>query len=152
MVPGTGVVLNNMLGEEDLNPGGFHRWPPNHRMASMMAPSALRWPDGRLVATGSGGSNRIRSAVLQVIVNLVDHGMDVDSAVRAPRIHVEGPLLSVEGGHDTDALAEALAAWPEHQVWDDRSVFFGGAHTTERRGDVLGGAGDPRRDGASITV
>ena len=152
VVPGTGIVLNNMLGEEDLNPGGFHRWPPGHRMASMMAPSALRWRDGRLVATGSGGSNRIRSAVLQVIVNLVDHAMDVGAAVRAPRIHVEGPLLSVEGGHDRDAIAEALAAWPEHQVWDDRSVFFGGAHTAERRGDVLGGAGDPRRDGASLTV
>ena len=152
VVPGTGVMLNNMLGEEDLNPGGFHRWPPDHRMASMMAPSALRWPDGRLVATGSGGSNRIRSAVLQVIVNLVDHGMDVDAAVHAPRIHVEGPLLSVEGGHDGEEIAGALAAWPEHQVWNDRSVFFGGAHTAERRGDILGGAGDPRRDGASITV
>ena len=152
VVPGTGVVLNNMLGEEDLNPGGFHRWPPGHRMASMMAPSALRWPDGRLVATGSGGSNRIRSAVLQVIVNLVDHAMDVGAAVRAPRIHVEGPLLSVEGGHDSDEIAEALAAWPDHQVWDDRSVFFGGAHTAERRGDVLGGAGDPRRDGFCVGV
>lgn len=152
VVPGTGVMLNNMLGEEDLNPGGFHRWPPDHRMASMMAPSALRWPNGRLVATGSGGSNRIRSAVLQVIVNLVDHGMDVDAAVNAPRIHVEGPLLSIEGGHDSDAIAAALAAWPEHQVWPDRSVFFGGAHTAERRGDVLGGAGDPRRDGVSLTV
>jgi gamma-glutamyltranspeptidase/glutathione hydrolase len=117
-------------------------------MTSMMAPTALRWPDGREVATGSGGSNRIRSAVLQVIVNLVDHGMELDQAVRAPRIHVEGPLLSVEGGHDADALA----AWPAHQVWDDRSVFFGGAHTVEHRGDVLGGAGDPRRDGASLTV
>ena len=152
VVPGTGVVLNNMLGEEDLNPAGFHRWAPGHRMASMMAPSALRWTDGRLVATGSGGSNRIRSAVLQVIVNIVDHGMDVDAAVRAPRIHVEGPLLSVEGGHDRDAVAEALGSWPEHQVWDDRSVFFGGAHTAERRGDVLAGAGDPRRDGCSLTV
>ena len=152
VVPGTGVVLNNMLGEEDLHPGGFHRWPPGRRMTSMMAPSALRWGDGRLVATGSGGSNRIRSAVLQVIVNLVDHAMDVESAVTAPRVHVEGSLLSVEGGHDPDAIAEALAAWPEHQVWDDRNVFFGGAHTAERRRGALGGAGDPRRDGASLTV
>ena len=152
VVPGTGIVLNNMLGEEDLNPGGFHRWPPAHRMTSMMAPSALRWPDGRLVATGSGGSNRIRSAVLQVIVNLIDHGMDVATAVRAPRIHVEGPLLSVEGGHDSEEIAGALAAWPEHHIWDDRSVFFGGAHTAERRGDMLDGAGDPRRDGFALTV
>ena len=72
--------------------------------------------------------------------------------MRAPRIHVEGALLNVEGGHDGDAVAEALAAWPEHQVWDDRSVFFGGAHTAERCGGALGGAGDPRRGGCSLTV
>ena len=43
-------------------PGGFHRWRENVRMSSMMAPGALRWPDGRLLAFGSGGSNRIRSS------------------------------------------------------------------------------------------
>ena len=97
VVPGTGVMLNNMLGEEDLNPGGFHRWPPAHRMASMMAPSALRWPDGRSSRPAPAARTASAAPCCKVIVNLVDHGMDVGGAVRAPRIHVEGPLLSVEG-------------------------------------------------------
>jgi len=72
VIPGTGVMLNNMLGEEDLNPEGFHRWPTAHRMTSMMAPTILLERDGRTVATGSGGSNRIRTAILQVLLNLVE--------------------------------------------------------------------------------
>ncbi|NCF83641.1 MAG: Gamma-glutamyltranspeptidase, partial [Proteobacteria bacterium] len=72
VVPGTGIVMNNMLGEEDLNPGGFQRWPEGHRMTSMMAPTLLEWPDGDTVALGSGGSNRLRTAILQVLLNLID--------------------------------------------------------------------------------
>ena len=81
VIPGTGIVMNNMLGEDDLNPKGFHQWTPDERMTSMMAPTALAWRDGRRIATGSGGSNRIRTALLQVLVNLVDFAMDVEDAV-----------------------------------------------------------------------
>ena len=78
-------MLNNMLGEEDLSPGGFHRWEENCRMASMMCPSVATLPDGGRVALGSGGSNRIRSAILQVLVNLFEFGMPLEQAVIAPR-------------------------------------------------------------------
>ena len=128
VIPGTGIVMNNMLGEDDLNPGGFHRWTPDERMTSMMAPTALAWRDGRRVATGSGGSNRIRTALLQVLINLVDFAMDVEEAVIAPRIHVEDSFLSVEGGFDPERIAPVLAAWPDHQLWDASNMFFGGAH------------------------
>ena len=68
VVPGTGMHLNNMLGEQDLNPLGYHRHEPGARVPSMMAPTvALR--DGRPeVALGSAGSNRIRSAILQTLL------------------------------------------------------------------------------------
>ncbi|MEE8428678.1 MAG: gamma-glutamyltransferase, partial [Gammaproteobacteria bacterium] len=56
LIPGTGIMLNNMLGEQDLNPAGFHRWTPNERMTSMMSPTLLVDGKGRLIATGSGGS------------------------------------------------------------------------------------------------
>ena len=74
VVPGTGMHLNNMLGEQDLNPLGYHRHEPGARVPSMMAPTvALR--DGRPeVALGSAGSNRIRSAILQTLLAVVDHG------------------------------------------------------------------------------
>ena len=55
IIPGTDIMMNNMLGEEDLNPGGFHRWHANQRMSSMMAPTVAHLPDGRVIATGSGG-------------------------------------------------------------------------------------------------
>ena len=95
VLPGTGIMLNNMLGEEDLHPAGFNRWKPGVRLASMMSPTVVEKPDGTRFALGSGGSNRIRSAVTQVLVNLLDFGMASTDAVAAPRIHLEGGLLSV---------------------------------------------------------
>ncbi len=160
VVPGTGIVMNNMLGEEDLNPGGFHRWAPARRMASMMAPTAVEWPAGqgldagRRVATGSGGSNRIRSALLQVLVNLIDYGMPLDQAVSAPRLHVEDDLLSIEGGFDLDQLGPVLDACASVQIWDRRNMFFGGAHSVEALakdgGLSFSGAGDERRGGSVL--
>jgi len=152
VIPGTGVILNNMLGEEDLNPGGFHRWAPDHRMTSMMAPSLVLEADGARIAAGSGGSNRIRSAILQVLVNLMDFHMDVEEAVPAPRVHLEEGLLSIEGGFDRERLAPVLAEYPSHQLWDSLNLFFGGAHTATLRGDALRGAGDPRRAGVAAVV
>ena len=74
LIPGTGIMLNNLLGEDDINPHGFHRWPVDQRMCSMMAPTVLVEADGTTVALGSGGSNRIRTAVLQVLLNLLEFG------------------------------------------------------------------------------
>jgi len=149
VVPGTGIVMNNMLGEEDLNPQGFHRWPLAHRMTSMMSPTVVLQRNGDFIATGSGGSNRIRTAVFQVLLNLLDFDMSLPEAVQAPRIHVEGDFLSLEGGFDEAVLAPLLAAFPDHQQWDDRNMFFGGAHTVARQGKGLLAAGDPRRGGAA---
>lgn len=159
IVPGTGIIMNNMLGEEDLNPGGFHRWAKAGRMTSMMAPTSVEWRDGnnsmsRMVATGSGGSNRIRSALLQVLVNLIDFRMPLGAAVTAPRLHVEDDVLSVEGGFGANNLAAVMDAYASVQIWEERNLFFGGAHSVEAvlaDGDrVLTGIGDPRRGGACL--
>jgi gamma-glutamyltranspeptidase/glutathione hydrolase len=152
IVPGTGIMLNNMLGEEDLNPHGFHCWQTDQRMTSMMSPSIVRWRDGRVVATGSGGSKRIRTALLQLIVNLVDYGMTVEDAVAGPRIFIEDGLLSIEGGFDRDEVMRLLQDYPKHQVWNELNLYFGGAHTVERDGDAFRGAGDPRRGGVCVVV
>jgi len=152
LVPGTGVMLNNLLGEEDINPGGFHRWRPNRRLTSMMAPSMVLFADGRRLAIGSGGSNRIRSAILQVLVNLVDFGLDLETAVHAPRIHLEGSHLSVEGGYDPERIAQVLKDFPEHTLWQDRNLFFGGTHAVMGDGATFSGVGDPRRGGNATVV
>ncbi len=148
IIPGTGIVMNNMLGEEDLHPLGFQRWTPNQRMTSMMMPSALVWPDSTRVATGSGGSNRIRSALLQVISQLVFYQASPEQAVQAPRIHWEQGLLSIEGGFDMERLGVLLEAFPKHQIWQQLNMFFGGAHTVRNGPNGADGCGDPRRAGA----
>jgi gamma-glutamyltranspeptidase/glutathione hydrolase len=150
VVPGTGIVMNNMLGEEDLNPGGFQRWPEGHRMTSMMAPTVLEWPGGDTVALGSGGSNRLRTAILQVLLNLIDFRLPVEEAVHAPRVHYEGGLLSVEGGFDLESLGALLEAFPDHHLWDEQNMFFGGVHTVTASKKGMRGAGDSRRGGASL--
>ncbi len=149
VVPGTGVHLNNMLGEEDLNPLGFHMSVPGSRISSMMAPTLLL-RDGEVVAgLGSAGSNRIRSAVLQTTVNLVAGGMDPQSAVDAPRIHLEGGIFQAEPGIDSAAL-EMLEASGEVVRWAERNLFFGGVQVVARdpATGLLAGGGDPRRGGS----
>lgn len=147
VVPGTGIMLNNMLGEDDLNAVGFFNWPEGVRLSSMMTPGVLAAPDGASTAFGSGGSNRIRTALTQVILNLCLYGMPAGEAVKAPRLHLEGARLSVEPGLDTDQID-----WPgDVQVWPAQNMFFGGAHIVRR--DAAGsitGAGDPRRDGVFL--
>ena len=153
LIPGTGIMLNNMLGEEDLNPHGFHRWPPDTRMTSMMAPlMAYDAASGRTVVAGSGGSNRIRTALVQLLVNLFDFEMEAAQAVESPRVHLEGSLLSVEGGFEVERLGALLEAYPEHQLWPGSSLFFGGAHTVVEQGGGFSGAGDPRRGGVFRSV
>lgn len=152
IVPGTGIMLNNMLGEDDLSPHGLHDWREDQRMSSMMAPSLVVRPDGKFIATGSGGSNRIRTAILQVLINLIDFRMAVEPAVCSPRIHVEGVKLSIEAGFDAERLAPLLARFPEHEIWSELNLFFGGAHTVLSGARGFQGAGDPRRGGVSRLV
>ena len=154
VIPGTGIMMNNMLGEEDLNPDGFHRWTPGIRLASMMCPTLARLADSGEVALGTGGSNRIRGAVLQVLLNLCAFGLPLQRAVEAPRMHLERKQLSLEAGLPAEAEA-ALAAhaadqgWPEPERWPEPSLFFGGVHAAERLpGGGFRGAGDFRRGGA----
>jgi gamma-glutamyltranspeptidase/glutathione hydrolase len=147
--PGTGIHLNNMLGEEDLNPRGFHRWPPGTRMGSMMAPTAATLADGRRVALGSGGSNRLRSAILQVLLNLTDFHLPLCEAVRAPRLHVENGAAQVEPGYSAAALEALAAEVAGVTVWEGPNLFFGGVHAVARTADGRFQAmGDPRRGGA----
>lgn len=147
MLDGTGIMLNNMLGEQDLNPRGFFSWQPDQRMTSMMAPSLMLGPDGRHLVTGSGGSNRIRSALLQVISNVVDHRMSIEQAVAGPRLHFEDGLLQVEALFDVDVLERLKESVEACKLWPQPNLFFGGAHTVMQQGRDFSGAGDGRRGG-----
>ena len=134
------------MGEEDLNPFGFHLHPAGRRMPSMMAPSVVL-RDGEVeLVLGSAGSNRIRSALLQTIVGAVDRDLDVRAAVDAPRVHFEAGVVYAEPGI---ALDELEADGDELVRFSDLNLFFGGVQAVRRRGSVLSGAGDPRRGGVA---
>lgn len=147
LLPGSGIMLNNMLGEEDLNPGGFHDWQEDVRVSSMMAPT-LAFDGDTSIVTGSGGSNRLRSAILQTLVNLLDFNMTAEQAVAAPRMHVENGLLSLEPGYA--GVTALCVRYGKHHLWDEANLFFGGAHTVVRSADGISGAGDPRRGGVFL--
>jgi gamma-glutamyltranspeptidase/glutathione hydrolase len=150
VVPGTGVHLNNMLGEQDLNPLGFHRHPPGRRLPSMMAPTVILDGGEPVLAVGSAGSNRIRSSILQTVIRVIDFGLPADEAVRAPRVHFEDGIVYVEPGIDT---AELEAAGRAISRFRSLNLFFGGAQAVARApGGGFAGGGDPRRGGAAIVV
>lgn len=151
LVPGTGIMLNNVLGEEDLNPGGFFRWRPDTRMTSMMAPAALHTSRGRAVL-GSGGSNRLRTAILQVMLNLVDHRMSIEEAVAAPRIHLEHGTLNLEPGAIASGLDELQQVFGDVRVWPQQNLYFGGVHSVWLTGGEFHAAGDARRGGCGIVL
>jgi gamma-glutamyltranspeptidase / glutathione hydrolase len=150
LVPGTGVHLNNMLGEQDLNPLGFHRHPPGRRLPSMMAPTVVLRDGAPELVLGSAGSNRIRSAILQTIVRVLDEGLRAGDAVQAPRVHFEDGIVYAEPGIDTGSLEAAGRAIGRFR---ERNLFFGGVQAAQREqsGSFTGG-GDPRRGGAALVV
>jgi gamma-glutamyltranspeptidase / glutathione hydrolase len=147
VVPGTGIHLNNIMGEQDLNPLGFHRHPAGRRMPSMMAPSVVMRAGKVELVLGSAGSNRIRSALLQTIVGVVDNGLDARQAVGAPRVHFEDGVVYAEPGIDVRLLAAAGRRVVDFHA---RNLFFGGVQAVQCRDGELLGAGDPRRGGVAV--
>lgn len=155
VIPGTGIMVNNMLGEADLHPTGFHQWQENVRISSMMAPTMIldanHQPE---IVLGSGGSNRIRTAILQVISNLLDFAMPVEQAVSSPRVHWEAGVFNLEPG-----IAGLGGEWAidrsqfpfteQFEHWQEQNMFFGGVHAVTRSpSGELAGAGDQRRNGS----
>jgi gamma-glutamyltranspeptidase / glutathione hydrolase len=151
IVPGTGIHLNNMLGEYDLVAGAPAA--PGRRLTSMMAPTVVVGPDGPRLVVGSAGSVRLRGAIMQVIANVIEHGLGVAAAIDHPRVHVDEPHVHCEGGFDPTAL-EQLEIWGWDVVrWRRRNLFFGGTNAVEvRPGGELAAAGDARRGGAGVVV
>ena len=145
ILPGTGVMANNIMGEEDLHPAGFHTAEPGERVGSMMSPSILLPPDGPPVVLGSGGSERIRSALTQVLVALLDHDLPLERAVLGPRIHWDGSTVQVEPGFDPAAVAYLAQHRPVNE-WTESDLYFGGVHAVRPTGERVG---DPRRGGST---
>ncbi len=152
IVPGTGIQLNNMLGEYDLNPPGRER-RAGTRMTSMMAPSLVLEDERPRLVVGSAGSVRLRGAIMQIVANAVGHGFGVEDAIRAPRIHFDDEHLHCEGGTDPAEADELERRGYDVVRWRRPNLYFGGAAAVELLEDgTLAAAGDPRRGGHGVVV
>ncbi len=153
VVPGTGYIPNNMLGEEDLHPKGFHSRPAGQRIPTMMAPVVVLDRDRPRLVVGSGGSIRIRSAILQTLSNLLDYRLPLAEAVNLARVHLDGDVVQCEAGYDARAVDELENLGYRVNRWPSRSIYFGGAHSVARdETGQLFAAGDNRRGGATAAA
>jgi gamma-glutamyltranspeptidase/glutathione hydrolase len=148
VVPGTGIHVNNMIGEFDLAK------PPRSgaRLSSMMSPSVVLRDARPHLVVGSAGSLRLRGAVMQIVVNVVAHGLPVEDALDRPRVHLEGDDLHCEGGHDPAELDKLEQMGWNVTRWRRQNLYFGGASAVTMEEGALAAAGDPRRGGAGVVV
>jgi gamma-glutamyltranspeptidase / glutathione hydrolase len=147
MIPGTGLWMNNSLGEIELAAEGYHALPPGTRLISNMAPTVATRDDGAVMALGSPGADRITTAVASVLLNHLHLGMSLQEAVDHPRMHVE-----VFDGEPTIAFEPGLPVIPptdlRPRAFPERSMYFGGVGAvswTPEHG--VEAAADPRRAG-----
>jgi gamma-glutamyltranspeptidase / glutathione hydrolase len=143
-LPGLGVHLNSMLGEGELITPDL---APGHRMSSMMCPVVVVDDDGGLViAAGSAGASRIRTALIDTLVGVLVDDLDVPAAIARPRFHVVDDAVHVEPGYPEDELVALAEAGYTVNRWDRLSHYFGGVSAVGR----AGAAGDPRRGGVGL--
>lgn len=153
VVPGTGFIPNNMMGEADLHPNGFHSRAAGQRIPTMMTPVIVLKNGQTRLVLGSGGSIRIRSAIMQVLSNLLDYRMTLHDAVNTARVHVESGALQCEAGFDEAAVAQLEEMGYPVNRWPTRSIYFGGAHSVSRtENGRLVAAGDNRRGGETAVA
>jgi gamma-glutamyltranspeptidase/glutathione hydrolase len=152
MIADTGVAMNNILGEVDLHPNGFHKSPPKTRLQTMMSPTIVLKDDKPVLVLGSGGSTRLRSAIVQVLSNVLDLGLPLAEAVNLPRIHFEEDVLQLEGGLPTDIPVKLAKLGYQVNVWPGKNMYFGGVHTVGILSGEWTAVGDPRRGGYSQAV
>jgi gamma-glutamyltranspeptidase/glutathione hydrolase len=152
-VPGTGLMLNNCLGEPELNRRGVHVLASGTRLASNMAPTVARRGDDAVLAIGSPGADRITTALMQVLARYCLMGVPLADAIDRPRLHVkvvDGEGARLEYEQDDELAAAAAASHLPATVHPARSMYFGGvAAALRERGGELTAAADPRREAAT---
>jgi gamma-glutamyltranspeptidase / glutathione hydrolase len=143
-----GTQLNNMLGELDVI--GSHEKSAGDRLASMMTPTVVLDGGRPELVIGSAGSVRLAGAIAQVTWRIL-RGMHVRDAIDAPRLHVEGRTVQLEGGWPPEDVATLPSTWDVNR-WEGLNLYFGGVQAVHASEGALEAAGDPRRGGAGVVV
>ncbi len=152
MIPGTSVMMNNMMGEHDVNPHGLANWRRNTRLSSHMSPSVAVDRDNNLISLGSAGSNRIPTATLQVLMNLIQYRTSAEEAVLNPRIHVHQGEIYLENLPEFSQFGDFFREYDNTTLFPDRNFYFGGVQAARRSGRNIEGCGDVRRGGVAVFV
>ena len=152
IIPGTGIMINNLLDGKDSYSGPSSHWAPDSRLSSILTPTLLLNKEGKTIALGSGGATQKFTALLQVLTNLVDYEMDCDQAISAPRIHLDKEILLVEEGFDLVQINPFLETYPDYRLFRKHHPIFGGVNVVMHDGIGFQGSGDQRRDGAFIVI
>lgn len=151
MVPGTGIIMNNHMDDFVLKPGSVNSIEPGKRPLSSMSPTLVLDPQGRPFMTlGSPGATRIITTVAQTISNVIDHGMDIQQAILAPRIFsMQSGTVKLEGRVSIKSYEELKARGHQVELRNDYDPYFGGVHAVlmDYETNTLHGGADPRRDG-----
>ena len=152
-VPGTGVLLNDTMHDFDPRPGKINSVQPGKTPMSSMAPTIFMRDDVPFLVLESAAGPRIITAILQVALNVIDHGMNVQDAIAAPRFHYQGGrenILALEGRIDEGTRDELRKLGYRIDIRDDFDLYFGGVHAIAVEGTALHGGADPRRDGVAL--
>ena len=151
-VPGTGIFLNDTMHDFDPVPGGRNSIQPGKRPMSSMSPTIFLKDGAPWLVVGSAAGPRIITAVLQVVLNVLEHGMDVQQAINAPRFHFQGGpdnTMWMEGRVDTRVRSELQKRGYQLDVLDDFTFAFGGVQAIIAQSGRLHAGADPRRDGVA---
>jgi gamma-glutamyltranspeptidase/glutathione hydrolase len=156
-VPGAGFLLNNEMDDFSAKPGvanaygllggAANKVEPEKRMLSSMSPTIVKKEGKNFLVTGSPGGSRIITTTLQVLMNVIDHGMNIQAAVSAPRIHHQWlpDEIRVEQGISADTVD--LLQKKGHKVVQKSAM--GAIQSIMVVDDTFYGAADPRRSTSS---
>ncbi len=151
-VKGTGILLNNHLGDFANKAGTFNSIEPKKRPVSSIAPTLVLKDGKPFLSIGTPGGSRIIGALAQIIINIIDFNMGIDQAIEAPRVHTAKGVLHVEGRIEKEVLAKLKELGHKVKVHSDFDNYFGGAQGVliDTKTDKLRGGADSRRDGVAV--
>ncbi len=148
-IPGTGIFMDNSLGELELNPLGFHALEPGERLVSNMSPTIAQ-SSSELLALGSPGASRISTALAQVLFNIIHFKMNLEQALAKPRIHWEDEKVLFEKGIELER--ELLPENWETIEFGEMDMYFGGVQAVSLQHGKTQAFSDPRRSGCAKTI
>ncbi len=145
VVPGMGIILNNEI--NDFGGWGANEALPGKRPVSSMSPTMVLKKGEPFMCLGMAGGTRIISGMAQIIINVIDYGMDIQAAISAPKFYCRSDKISMESRIGPGTRGELADMGYEIDIRKDFDIYFGGAQgvmINEKTGTIYGGA-DPRR-------